>query len=153
MITGTRFLNIEGMLPFENMIADYVKETGNHVLYRVTPVFQGSELLARGVQMEAISLEDDGEGICFYIYAYNSQPGIEIDYATGESRLIEASQPAEDSEESGSVTYILNTNTKKFHLEDCSQAENIKESNRLISHEDRQALVDKGYSPCKNCDP
>lgn len=85
LITGTRYLNVEGMLPFENMVADYVKETGNHVLYRVTPVFKGSELVARGVQMEAWSVEDEGEGICFNVYAYNSQPGVTIDYATGEN--------------------------------------------------------------------
>ena len=86
LITGTRYLNIEGMLPFENMVADYVKETGNHVLYRVTPVFEGSNLVASGVQMEAWSVEDDGEGICFNVYCYNVQPGVEIDYASGESQ-------------------------------------------------------------------
>ncbi len=85
LITGTRFLNVEGMLPFENMVADYIKETGNHVLYRVTPVFDGSNLVARGVQLEALSVEDKGEGICFHVYVYNNQPGITIDYATGES--------------------------------------------------------------------
>lgn len=85
LITGTRYLNVEGMLPFENMIADYVKETGNHVLYRVTPVFEGEEMVARGVQMEAWSIEDNGEGICFHVYAYNNQPGVVINYATGES--------------------------------------------------------------------
>lgn len=85
LITGTRYLNVTGMLPFENMVDDYVEDTGNHVLYRVTPVFQGEELVARGVQMEAFSVEDEGEGICFNIYAYNVQPGVVIDYATGES--------------------------------------------------------------------
>ena len=89
LITGTRYLNIEGMLPFENMVADYVKETENHVMYRVTPIFEGEELVARGVVMEGWSVEDDGEGICFCVYAYNAQPGITIDYATGESRLTE----------------------------------------------------------------
>ena len=88
LITGTRFLNVEGMLPFENMVADYVKETGNHVLYRVTPIFDGTNLLAQGVQIEGWSVEDNGTGICFNVYCYNSQPDIEIDYATGESRLI-----------------------------------------------------------------
>ena len=85
LITGTRYLNVEGMLPFENMVADYVKETKNHVLYRVTPIYDGDSLVARGVQMEAISVEDHGEGICFHIYAYNNQPGVTIDYATGNS--------------------------------------------------------------------
>lgn len=86
LITGTRYLNVEGMLPFENMVADYIKETGNHVLYRVTPIFDGNNLVARGVQMEALSVEDSGDGICFNIYAYNNQPGVVIDYSTGESR-------------------------------------------------------------------
>jgi len=87
LITGTRYLNIEGMLPFENMVADYVQETENHVLYRVTPIFVDTELVARGVLMEGWSVEDDGEDICFCVFAYNVQPGIVIDYATGESRL------------------------------------------------------------------
>ncbi len=91
LITGTRYMNVTGMLPFENDVADYVDDTNHHVLYRVTPVFAGSELVARGVQMEAYSVEDNGEGICFNIFAYNVQPGIEIDYATGESRLAEDS--------------------------------------------------------------
>ena len=89
LITGTRYLNIEGMLPFENMVADYVQETENHVLYRVTPIFRGEELVARGVLMEGFSVEDMGEGICFCVFAYNSQPQITIDYATGESQLIQ----------------------------------------------------------------
>ena len=87
LITGTRYLNIEGMLPFENMVADYVKETNNHVLYRVTPIYSGSDLVAKGVQMEAYSVEDKGKGVSFNIYCFNAQPQIEIDYATGESHL------------------------------------------------------------------
>ena len=89
LITGTRYLNVEGMLPFENLVADYVKETDNHVLYRVTPVFQGAELVARGVQMEAWSVEDGGADVCFNVYCYNVQPGVEIDYATGDNWLAE----------------------------------------------------------------
>ena len=89
LITGTRYLNVQGMLPFENMVADYVSETGNHVLYRITPIYSGTNLLASGVQMEAISVEDEGEGVCFNIYVYNVQPGVVIDYATGESRAEE----------------------------------------------------------------
>ena len=85
LITGTRYMNVEGMLPFENLVADYVQETGNHVLYRVTPDFQGVELVARGVQMEAWSVEDNGEGVCFHVYCYNVQPGVEIRYLDGES--------------------------------------------------------------------
>ena len=87
LITGTRYLNVEGMLPFENMVAEYVEETGNHVMYRVTPHFEGTNLLASGVQMEAYSVEDDGKGVCFNVYVYNAQPGIEINYATGDSKL------------------------------------------------------------------
>lgn len=88
LITGTRYLNVQGMLPFENMVADYVKETGNHVLYRVTPVFVGDELVARGVVIEAEDVEEDGEDILFCVFAYNVQPGIEINYKDGSSRLI-----------------------------------------------------------------
>lgn len=86
LITGTRYMNVEGMLPFEEEVADYAKSTGNHVLYRVTPVFEKDELVARGVHMEAFSIEDGGEGVCFNVFVYNVQPGIEIDYRTGESR-------------------------------------------------------------------
>lgn len=86
LITGTRYMNVDGMLPFENMVADYVKETGNHVLYRVTPIYDGDDLVARGVQMEAYSVEDAGEGIQFHVFCYNVQPGIEIDYTTGQSQ-------------------------------------------------------------------
>ena len=86
LITGTRYMNVDGMLPFENMVADYIKETNNHVLYRVTPVFQGDELVARGVLMEAKSVEDNGDGILFCVYVYNNQPGVEIDYLTGKSK-------------------------------------------------------------------
>lgn len=89
LITGTRYMNVEGMLPFENQVADYVQRTGNHVMYRVTPDFRGVEMLARGVQMEAWSVEDNGEGVCFHVYCYNVQPGVEITYLTGESRRTE----------------------------------------------------------------
>jgi len=88
LITGTRYMNVEGMLPFENMVADYIKETENHVLYRVTPIFKENNLLASGVQIEAKSVEDNGEGILFNVYIYNNQPGIEINYLTGESKLL-----------------------------------------------------------------
>lgn len=88
LITGTRYLNIEGMLPFENQVANYVQQTGNHVLYRVTPAFEGDNLLASGVLMEGYSVEDNGAGIRFCVYAYNVQPGVQIDYATGESTLV-----------------------------------------------------------------
>lgn len=85
LITGTRYLNVEGMLPFEDLVAEYVQETDNHVLYRVTPIYEGEDLLASGVVMEGKSVEDDGAGVCFCVYVYNVQPGVEIDYATGEN--------------------------------------------------------------------
>jgi len=85
LLSGTRYMNTEGMLVFENMVADYIKETGNHVAYRITPIYEGNNLVASGVQMEAYSIEDQGEGICFNVYCYNVQPGITIDYATGKS--------------------------------------------------------------------
>lgn len=87
LITGTRYMNTEGMLPFENQVADYVQETGNHVLYRVTPVFEGNHLVADGVLMEAMSVEDRGLDIEFNVFVYNVQPGVKIDYATGNSQL------------------------------------------------------------------
>ncbi|MBE6808287.1 MAG: hypothetical protein E7524_02330 [Ruminococcaceae bacterium] len=151
LITGTRYLNIEGMLPFENMIADYVRETENHVIYRVTPVYKSSDLLASGVQMEAFSVEDNGEGICFNVYAYNSQPGIEINYSNGESKLA-GDKITPDGNET-ETEYILNTNSKKFHTANCSLAKDIKASNKKLSKEDRSTLLEKGYSPCKGCNP
>lgn len=161
LITGTRYLNVEGMLPFENMVADYIKETGNHVLYRVTPVFDGNNLVASGVQMEAMSVEDDGDGILFNVYCYNVQPGISIDYATGESQSEGASAETEkagadvqQSETSEFKTeYILNTNTKKFHVPSCSSVDSMKESNKQEYTGDRDELISQGYSPCKRCNP
>ena len=91
MITGTRYFNVEGMLPFENQVAEYIKKQklneNRHVLYRVTPIYEGENLLESGVQMEAFSVEDKGEEICFNVYVYNVQPGVVINYATGESSL------------------------------------------------------------------
>lgn len=148
LITGTRYMNTEGMLPFENMVADYIKETGNHVLYRVTPFFEGNNLVASGVQMEAKSVEDNGEGICFNVYVYNIQPGIEIDYATGESWAAK-----EDKQDGEVVSYILNTNNKKFHYEDCSSVTQMKEENKQEYTGTRADLIKQGYEPCGNCTP
>jgi len=177
LITGTRYLNIEGMLPFENMVADYVKETGNHVMYRVTPIFEGSNLLASGVLMEGYSVEDNGAGICYCVYAYNVQPGIEIDYATGESKLAESAQPEqtptvvvpaptptpdpeeqpseepENGNQSSQASYILNTNTKKFHYPSCSSVDDMKEKNKQEFFGSRDEAVAQGYSPCGRCKP
>lgn len=156
LITGTRYLNVEGMLPFENMVADYVKETGNHVRYRVTPVYTGSELLARGVTIEAMSLEDAGAGISFYVYCYNVQPGVEIDYQTGDSWESDGAdiQPeAEDTAVKVEEAYVLNTSSMKFHRPDCSGVQQMKEENREDYTGTREGLLQEGYSPCGQCEP
>lgn len=150
LITGTRYMNVEGMLPFENMVADYVKETGNHVLYRVTPVFEAEELVARGVQMEAWSVEDEGDGVCFNVYVYNNQPGVEIDYKTGESRAAGAESTVEPAQDE---TYILNVRSKKFHRPDCASVDSMREENRETFHGSREALIEQGYAPCGSCNP
>ena len=154
LITGTRYLNVEGMLPFENLVADYVEETGNHVLYRVTPEFQGDELVARGVLMEARSVEDDGEGISFCVFVYNVQPGIEIDYATGDSRLAgEETEETTSGSQSEEMEYVLNTGTKRFHKPNCSSVKDMKEENREDYFGTREELLAEGYEPCGRCKP
>lgn len=155
LITGTREMNVEGMLPFENMVADYIKETGNHVLYRVTPIFEGENLLASGVQMEAESVEDAGEGICFNVYVYNHQQGIAIDYATGDSRRsgTPAQAQGETHRHGHKSEYVLNTNTHKFHNPGCSSVSDMKAENQDVFRGDRQRLLREGYEPCKNCNP
>ena len=180
LITGTRYLNVQGMLPFETKVCDYVKNTGNHVLYRVTPIFDGDNLLADGVLMEAYSVEDAGEGISFCVFAYNVQPGIGIDYATGDNWAessgtyqstaapvtVEtlAPQPETDtavqitpessvSQESRETTYVLNTNTKKFHYPTCSSVDDMKEKNKQIYTGSRDEVINMGYVPCKRCNP
>ena len=184
LITGTRYLNIEGMLPFENMVADYVKETDQHVMYRVTPVFEGDNLLAAGVLMEGKSVEDNGEGVLFCVFAYNVQPGVSIDYATGES-WADGSGSAGSTAGQGTVgngssqnqsagsgaagssgggagssgssatvqTYILNTNSKKFHLPSCTSVTQMKAANRQEFTGTRDEVIAHGYEPCKNCNP
>ena len=212
LITGTRYMNTAGMLPFENEVAEYVRSTGNHVLYRVTPIFKGKELLARGVEMEAYSLEDEGIGVAFNVFCYNVQPGVSIDYKTGENELDESTLPVgiaageklteedaldggqadsnkADSTENGSdpskaggtengsdsdrsdssgsgsgesypdldvpdgVTYILNTNTMRFHSIDCKGARTIKEHNREWFYGTRDEAIEKGFVPCGMCNP
>lgn len=173
LITGTRYLNIEGMLPFENMVADYIEETNNHVLYRVTPIFEGNNLLANGVLMEGYSVEDKGAGVSYCVFAYNVQPGIEIDYATGESKLADGAQqeeqktatvtptPSPEPEKQEPVTgseasqadYILNTNTKKFHYPTCSSVNDMKEKNKQEFFGTRDETIALGYSPCGRCKP
>ncbi len=155
LITGTRYLNTKGMLPFENMVADYVKETGNHVLYRVTPVFEGKNLVASGVYMEAYSVEDDGDGICFYVYVFNRQPGVKIDYLTGDSvadgTVESASGETTSAEKEETKTYVLNISNGKFHLPDCDSVKKMKEENKQIMKCKRSELINAGYSPCGSC--
>lgn len=236
LITGTRYMNVEGMLSFENMVADYVENTDNHVLYRVTPIFKGDNLLVSGVQMEAYSVEDKGKGVSFNVYCYNVQPGITIDYTNGDSKLsdgtiasitlnytkyaLEVGQSktlvAVTSPESavksvtwyssnnkiatvskngkvtavttgtvtitakttnglkaickvtvkeksdttvingsanGNITYVLNTNTKKFHLPSCSSVKDMKDKNKREVTCSRDEVIDMGYVPCKRCNP
>lgn len=146
LITGTRYLNVEGMLPFENMVADYIKETDNHVLYRVTPVYEGNNLVASGVEMEAMSVEDCGEGISFHVYCFNVQPGIVIDYETGDSYQNTGSSSEQQ-------TYILNRNTKKFHTADCLGIQQMNPKNKQEYTGTRNDLIMQGYEPCKQCHP
>ncbi len=149
LITGTRYMNVEGMLPFENMVADYIKETGCHVLYRVTPVFQGSNLVADGVLMEAMSVEDQGNSISFCVFVPNVQPGVSIDYSDGSSRPADSQSSPENEE----AVYIVNTNTRRFHLPSCSSVREMKESNRENFTGSREELIEEGYIPCGKCRP
>lgn len=151
LITGTRYLNVDGMLPFEDLVADYVHETDHHVLYRVTPIFENSNLVASGVLMEARSVEDDD--VLFCVYCYNVQPKVTIDYATGESHASEDTNIQETSQSTGEQTYIVNENTKKFHLPSCSSVKDMNSGNKREFTGDRQELLDEGYSACKTCHP
>lgn len=156
LITGTRYLNIEGMLPYETMVANYVDRTGNHVLYRVTPVFKGDNLLASGVLMEGYSVEDKGKGIKFCVYAYNAQPDIKIDYKTGDSKLISDKSKNtgnNSSDQETKQTYIVNLNTKKFHKPNCRSVSSMSERNKKTYKGKRSSLINNGYSPCKTCNP
>lgn len=132
LITGTRYLNVDGMLPFENMVADYVKETDNHVLYRVTPIFTGDNLVADGVLMEGYSVEDEGDGICFCVYAYNVQPGITIDYATGDSWL-SSEKGNSDSSSVGNSAVSQSAADKSGTQQAAVQTESVKETSALVS--------------------
>ena len=174
LITGTRYMNVDGMLPFEDEVADYVKETDNHVMYRVTPIYSGDDLVASGVQMEAKSVEDGGTGVTFNVYVYNVQPYVVINYETGESYQTEELATPEgewapgteaevtDKNESNSSTtskstkketYILNRNTNKFHKSTCSGVKDIKAENKEEYTGSRSDLIKEGYEPCGRCKP
>lgn len=185
LITGTRYMNIEGMLPYENLVADYIESSRNHVMYRVTPMYNGLDYVARGVLMEGYSVEDNGRGITFCIYAYNVQPGVTIDYFTGVNvasgeKLPQISDENDNRNEGGSnqgggnssgnessgengdggndndgmtYNYVLNTNSKKFHLATSSCVDRISDKNRENYSGTREDLIADGYSPCGICNP
>ena len=163
LITGTRYMNVKGMLPFENKVCDYVKSTRNHVLYRVTPIFDGNNLLASGVVMEAWSVEDGGSGICFNVYCYNVQPGVAITYASGKNRAdgtitvksgtTGSKSKTITSKSSSASKYILNTKSRKFHRYYCPSISSIKSANKRTYSGKRKDLINRGYSPCGTCKP
>lgn len=176
LITGTRYLNVTGMLPFENEVAEYVEETGNHVEYHVTPVFVDDELLSRGVLMEAESVEDNGAGVKFNVFCYNVEPGIDIDYKTGENWLSESVETQETEEtvetaaetEAAESTYpellkvtgelsdyrlIVNINSHRIHSPDCKNAAKISEKNRRGYNGSIDDLLNAGYKKAKDCNP
>lgn len=174
LMTGTRYMNVQGMFIFEELVADYVHKTNNHVLYRVTPIYEGDNLLATGVQIEAYSVEDAGKGICFNVFCYNAQPGVVIDLKTGDSYAVENDENHESHEDYGidttdvateevlsvelteqldGVTYIANKNTYKFHHTWCSSVEAMKEKNKWYYSGTREELIGMGYESCGYCNP
>ncbi len=166
LITGTRFMNVDGMLPFEDMVADHIKEEGGHVMYRVTPIYKGNEPLARGVLMEAYSVEDKGEGVEFCVYVYNNQPGVRINYADGTAKLDDGIpfpegditlpggetvvKPQDKPEDV--KTYMVNTNTDKYHKLDCTYADQNKYAVEEFSGT-KEDLLEAGFDPCGTCKP
>lgn len=146
LITGTRYMNVEGMLPFENMVADYVKETDCHVLYRVTPVFEGDNLLANGVQMEAYSVEDEGESISFNVFVYNVQPGVSIDYATGDNA--KGDKEFTQAEDSKGVIRG-NSRSKIYHCPGQAAYEEMADSKHLVVFQTEEEAQNAGYRKAK----
>ena len=157
LITGTRYMNAGAMLDFENLVADYLESTGNHVMYRVTPVYDGDDLVATGVLMEAWSVEDDGEGVCFCVFVYNVQPGVEIDYATGDN-WADGSVGEVDEDDGYAVdenqyTYVLNTSSMKIHYSWCPAVDEMSEDNKLGYNGTVEEAEAMGYEPCGICEP
>ena len=171
LFTGTRYLNAGSMLSYEARVVSYIAKTGNHVLYRCSPVYAGDDLVAAGVQMEAWSVEDAG-ALCFNVFLFNVQPGIVIDYATGESQRAAVETEALDraladelpdrelqtedvspEEEAPDVAYVLNTNTHKFHVPSCPSVQEIKKKNRKDFYGTREEAIAAGYDPCGRCHP
>ena len=155
LITGTHYFNSDGMLPFEVMVAGYISYSGNHVLYEVIPVFEGKNMIASGVHMMAESVEDNGEGISFNIYCFNVSPGQAINYITG--AVTNGNPPGtgdyQQSRSNDERTYVLNTNSKKFHYPSCTGVWDIAEHNKKEVVTSRDKLIQKGYEPCGQCEP
>lgn len=156
LITGTRYLNIDGMLPYENMVDDYIEQNpNNHVMYRVTPMYNGDDLVAQGVLMEGYSVEDNGK-LQFCVYCYNVQPGIMIDYSNGDNFYVGGETTVSNTDntvENEEVTYILNTHTKKIHMPTCGSANSMKEENKEETHKSIEELESEGYTCCGSCKP
>ncbi len=177
LVTGTRYMNVDGQLPFEMKILNYVYETGNHVLYRTTPIYKGKNFVCSGVQMEAYSVEDNGKGVCFNVYCFNVQPGLKINYKSGKVKesdtrykdmilaikngatTVVVPDEAQDESESGlkenkdGAEYVLNTNTHKFHLPSCDSCKDIAAHNKKEGKYKRAELIATGYMPCGRCKP
>ena len=150
LVTGTHYMNVEGMLPYENQVEWYISETGNHVLYEVTPIFEGKNMVCAGVHMQALSEEDDGAGISFNVFCVNVKPGYDINYKTGEVTVADEEIARQQSFNRG---YVLNTSTMKFHYPSCSSVEKMAEHNKEYVETSREELIEKGYEPCGNCEP
>ncbi len=182
LITGTTSMNQGVIQRYEQSILSYIRNTGNHVLVRATPIYEGDELVARGVHYEAQSIEDEGDTVSINVFIWNIEPGVEINYATGESKL--SSKDNETNEETGAEAgsgiaiaagrtnsgsanastgsdatsstnedYVLNTNTKKFHYPSCSSVSKMKDKNKELFTGSREEVIQRGYEPCKNCNP
>ena len=159
LFTGTHYLNQDVMAKIETVIADYVARTGNHVMYRVTPDFHGDELVCRGIEIEAQSVEE--ASVKLHLYIFNFQPGVAIDYRTGDSVVsdIDADIGPEtralpQAEEGDNVTvYVVNLNTKRFHLPDCHSVQEMKPKNKLYYTGTREELIRQHYKPCGECNP
>lgn len=146
LVTGTHYMNNEGMRPLEEEVEHYIWGTGNHVLYLARPVFSGDELVPRGVNLMAWSVEDEGEGICFNVYCFNVTPGALIDYRTG---IVTTSEQAAQE----ARLYVINTRSGVFHYPSCDGAKEISQRNRKEVTATRVELTSQGYTPCGACEP
>lgn len=159
LITGTRSFNVDGMLPFENLTANYLKENKGRVLYRVTPIYEDDNLVANGVQMEACSVVDNCKDLNFNVYVYNVEDGISINYGTGENHALLKGEASEDKEKSTESTtlendqedFILNTRSMIIHMPNCASVEKATDHNKKEVYESLEDLKKKGYKPCQIC--